>query len=83
MVNFCAGAVVTLHYEPVLALYHLNKPLSLFLSQLAPSLTDANCHSDIFPGDICPSDICPYQEYLSYCLPHFDQTLKLGFWDHL
>ena len=29
MVNFCAGSVVTIHYEPVLALYHLNKPLSL------------------------------------------------------
>ena len=48
---------------------------------LGPSLTDANCRSDIFTGNICPSDICPYQEYLSCCLPYFDQTLKVGCWD--
>ena len=50
---------------------------------MGPFLTDSNCHSDICPVNICPGDICPYQEYLSWCLPHYDQTLKVGFWDHL
>ena len=28
-------------------------------------------------------DICPYQEYLSCYSPDFNQTLKVGSWDHL
>ena len=31
---------------------------------LGTSLTDANCHGDLGPGNICPGNICPYQEYL-------------------
>ena len=50
---------------------------------LGTSRTDSNCHSDICPCNICLCDICPYQEYFSYYWPNFDQTLKLGFWDHL
>ena len=49
---------------------------------LGPSLTDSNCHSDICPGNICPGDICPYQEYLNCYWSDFDQTLKVGFWNH-
>ena len=45
---------------------------------LGPSLTNANCWSDICPGNICPCDICLYQEYLSCYLIDFDQTLKVG-----
>ena len=48
---------------------------------LGPSLS-AKCHSDICPDNICPGNICPYQEYLSCCWPDFDQTLKVGSWDH-
>ena len=50
---------------------------------LGPFLTYSNCPYDIFSGNICPSDICPYQEYLSCHWPDFDQTLKVGPWDHL
>ena len=42
-----------------------------------------NCHGNICPGNICPGDICPYQEYLSCYSADFDQTLKVGSWDHL
>ena len=42
---------------------------------LGPSLTDANYHSKICPGNICPGNICPHQEYFSYCWPNFDQTI--------
>ena len=31
----------------------------LYMQVPGPSLTDANCHSDIFPGNLCPGDICP------------------------
>ena len=50
---------------------------------LEPSWTDFNCYGDICSGHICPGDICPYQEYLSWYWPDFDQTLKVGSWDHL
>ena len=50
---------------------------------LGPSLTDAICHWDICPGNICTGDICPYKEYLRCCWPDFDQTLKVGSWNHL
>ena len=45
---------------------------------LGTSRTVSDCHSDI-----CPGDIYPYQEYLSCYWPDFDETLKLGFWEHL
>ena len=50
---------------------------------LGTSRTDSNCHGDICPGNICPCDICPYQEYLSSNCPDFDETLKIGSWEHL
>ena len=50
---------------------------------LGTSRTDSNCHGDICPGNICPRDICPYQEYLSSNWPNFDETLKIGSWEHL
>ena len=28
-------------------------------------------------------DICPYQEYFSCYLPDFDQTLNVGYLEHL
>ena len=40
--------------------------------------TNSNCQ-----GDICTCNICPYQEYPNCYSPDFDQTLKVGFWDHL
>ena len=45
--------------------------------------TDSICHGDICQGNICPGDICPYQEYLSSNCPDFDETLKIGSWEHL
>ena len=33
---------------------------------LGPSLTDANCHCDIWPGKNCLGDICSYQGYVSW-----------------
>ena len=45
---------------------------------LGTSLTDANCH-----GDICPGDICQYQECFSCYWLDFDQTLNDGSWEHL
>ena len=45
--------------------------------------TDSNCQGDICPHNICPCDICPYQEYLSSYWPDFDETLKVGSWEHL
>ena len=45
--------------------------------------TDSNSHGDICRGNICPGDICPYQEYLSSNCPDFDETLKIGSWEHL
>ena len=50
---------------------------------LGPLWTYSNCHNDICPGNICPCNICPYKEYLSCYWPNFDQTLKVGSWDHL
>ena len=50
---------------------------------LGTSRTGSNYHSDICPGNICLSDICPYQEYLSCCWSEFDETLKVGSWEHL
>ena len=47
-----------------------------------PSLTNANCHSDICPGKNCPGDICPYQEYLSRHRPNLDETLKVASREH-
>ena len=44
---------------------------------------DSNCHDEICPGNICPRNICPYQEYLSSNWPDIDETLKIGFWEHL
>ena len=38
---------------------------------------------DICSCNICPGDICPYQQYLSCYWPDFDQTLKVGSWEHL
>ena len=45
--------------------------------------TDSNRHYGICPGNICPGNICPYREYLCSNWPPFDQTLKVGSWDHL
>ena len=50
---------------------------------LGTSRTDSNCHRDICLGNSCPGDICPYQEYLSCYWPDFDETLKVGCWEHL
>ena len=50
---------------------------------LGPSWADFNCYGDICSGNICPGDICPYQEYLSWYWHDFNQTLKVGSWDHL
>ena len=50
---------------------------------LGPIWTYSNFHNHICSGNICPCDICPYQEYLSSHKPDFDQTLKVGSWDHL
>ena len=50
---------------------------------LGTSSTDFNCQGDICPRNICPRDICPYQEYLSSNWPNFDETLKIGSWEHL
>ena len=50
---------------------------------LGPIWTYSNFQNDICSGNICPCDICPYQEYLSCHKPDFDQTLKVGSWDHL
>ena len=59
---------------------------------LGTSRTDSNSHSVICPCNICPCNICPcnicpcniypYQEYLSYYWLNFDQTLKVGSWEH-
>ena len=51
--------------------------------RLGTSRTDSNCHGDICPGNICSGDICTYQKYLSSDLPDFDETLKIGSWEHL
>ena len=32
---------------------------------LGPSLTDSNCHGDIYSGNICSGKICPFQHNLS------------------
>ena len=50
---------------------------------LGTSRTDSNCYCDICPGNICLGHICPYQKYFSCYWPDFDQTLKVGSWDHL
>ena len=50
---------------------------------LGLSWTDSNSQGDIFPGNSCQGDICPYQEYIRCYWPYFDQTLKVGSWDHL
>ena len=50
---------------------------------LGPIWTYSNFQNDICSGNICPCDIYPYQEYLSCHKPDFDQTLKVGSWDHL
>ena len=42
-----------------------------------------NSCSDICPSNICFGDICPYQKYLSCYWPDFDQSSKIGSWDHL
>ena len=47
-------------------------------SFLGTSWRDSNCHSDIWP-----SYIYPYKEYLSCYWPNFDETLKVGSWEHL
>ena len=49
---------------------------------LGSSITVANCHRDICPGNICPCDICPYQEYLSCYWSDFDQSLKAGSYNY-
>ena len=43
----------------------------------------SNCHSDICPNNICPCDICPYKEYPGCYWQDFDQTLKIGSWNHI
>ena len=43
----------------------------------------SNCQGDFCPHNICPRNICPYQEYLSWYWPDFDETLKIGSWEHL
>ena len=50
---------------------------------LGTSRTNSNCHGDICPGNICPGNICPYEEYLSCYWPNFDETLQVGYWEHL
>ena len=50
---------------------------------LGTSRTDSNCLGDICPRNICPRNICPYQEYLSCYWPNFNETLKVGSWEHL
>ena len=45
--------------------------------------TDSISYGDICPSNICFGDICPYQKYLSCYWPDFDQSLKIGSWDHL
>ena len=32
---------------------------------------------------VCPGDICPYKQYLSCYWSNFDQTLIVGYWEHL
>ena len=49
---------------------------------MEPSLTDSDYQVEIFPRNICPRNICPYQEYLSCYRPDFDETLKVGSWEH-
>ena len=50
---------------------------------LGTSRTDFNCNGDICPGNICPRTIYLYLNFLSCYWPNFDQTSKVGFWDHL
>ena len=50
---------------------------------LGPSLTDANCHSDICKRNICPGNICPYQNDLSCYWPNFDQVLRAQYFTSL
>ena len=57
--------------------------MKLYRQFQGTSRTVSNCHGDICPGNICPCDICPYQEYLSSKWPDFDETLKIGSWEHL
>ena len=45
--------------------------------------TDSNYQVDICPGNIYPGYICPYQEYISCYLTDFDETLRVGSWEHL
>ena len=50
---------------------------------LGISGTDHNCPGDNCPGNISPGYICQYQEHHN-CYGHdFDQTLKVGSWEHL
>ena len=50
---------------------------------LGTSRTDFSCHGDICSGNTCPGYICLYQEYLNCYWPDFDETLKIGSWEHL
>ena len=46
---------------------------------LGPSLTDVNCHGDIFQGKICPDNICPHHKYFSCYWPDYDKTYLTQF----
>ena len=50
---------------------------------LGTSRIDSNYQVDICTGNICPGNIFPYQEYLSCYWHDFDETLKVGSWEHL
>ena len=54
-----------------------------FVQENLSSWTDSKCHTDICPCNICSCDICTFKEYLSCYWSNFDQTLKVGSWDHL
>ena len=57
--------------------------LSCYWLYFDETQTDSKRHYGICPGNICPGNICPYREYLCSNWTPFDQTLKVGSWDHL
>ena len=63
-------------YSQILAIY-----VKLHYAKL--QMLHAICQGDICLGNICPGNICIQQQYFSGYWCDFDQTLKVGFSDHL
>ena len=70
---------MTLHTTP----HHPQKHYVSYISAVTDPISMKLWADSNWQDDICPGNIWAYQEHVSCYWPNFDQTLNIGFWEHI